>query len=74
MSNDNSLITKGSPADTLHNVNAVLDVLALLPVTRLQSDDDGLGLALLLQTCSTAIEAAQGDVDEMAFQQGITAI
>ncbi len=52
----------------------MLDVLGLLPVTHLQSDDDGLGLALLLQTCSKAIEAAQRDMDKMELQRKITAV
>ncbi|MGA7978848.1 MAG: hypothetical protein WCA32_01315 [Chromatiaceae bacterium] len=68
------MIATGSPTDTLRNVNAVLDVLGLLPVTHLQSDDDGLGLALLLQTCSKAIEAAQRDMDKMELQRKITAV
>jgi hypothetical protein len=66
--NLSSAAARGALAGAAH------DVLALLPVTRLQSDDDELGLALLLQTCSKAIEAAQRDVDKMAFKQEITAV
>jgi hypothetical protein len=51
----------------------VLDVLALLLATHLQSDDH-LGFALLIQTCSYAIEAAPRDLDKMKFQRKITAV
>jgi hypothetical protein len=55
-------------------VNAVLDVLALVPVAQLQSNSDGLGLARLHQTCSKAIEAAQRHVGKAELQRQITAV